>query len=283
MFSSWWFYSLLNLVFIVVFNQAYKVATKSLLDASALTILLQVLGGSFVLVVSPLFEWKFPTDVRIYFFMLLAILFYAISDRLNTTVRSGIQASTFCILNQLSTVFMIMAGFVFFKEEFLVTKIMGAGLIIFSNIFVFYNGGRPKVNRYIVLGILSNLACTVALFIDVNLSDHFNIPFYVSMTLIGPGVVLFMVERTKVRAIKREFLQGNKKAILVVGFSWGLMVTTVLRAYQLGEVTVVAPIVAVGAILNVIAGYIFLKERDHVIKKIISAVLIIIGIVLIKI
>lgn len=282
MLSSWWFYSILNLVFIVIFNQSYKVATKSLINSSALTILLQLLGGSFVLIWSPLFQWKFPTDGRIYFLMFVAIVFYALSDRLNTTVRSGIQVSTVGILNQLSTVFMIMAGFVFFKEELIITKIIGAGFIIFSNIFVFYNGGKIKFNRYIILGILSNLACTVALFIDVNLSDGFNIPFYVAATLIGPAVVLFLAERTKPSEIKREFMQGNKKAIIVVGLSWGLMVTTVLRAYQLGEVTVVAPIVAVGAILNVIAGYIFLKEREHLVKKIISAVLIIVGIICIK-
>lgn len=282
MLNSWWFYSILNLVFIVIFNQSYKVATKSLINPGALTILLQLLGGTFVLLLFPLFSCKFPTDGRIYFLMCMAILFYTISDRMNTTVRSGIEASTFSILNQLSTVFMIMAGFIFFKEEFVVTKIIGAGIIIFSNIFVFYNGGKVKFNKYVFLGILSNLAYTAALFIDVNLSDNFNIPFYVSATLIGPALVLLIFERTKPADIKREFMEGNQKAILMVGLSWGLVVTMVLRAYQLGEVTVVAPVVAVGAILNVAAGYIFLKERDHLLKKIISAVLIIIGIIFIR-
>jgi uncharacterized membrane protein len=55
-----------------------------------------------------------------------------------------------------------------------------------------------------------------------------------------------------------------------------------LRAYQLGEVTSVAPLWALKVIINVIVSYIFLKERSNLLKKIIAALLIIISVVLIK-
>ena len=45
------------------------------------------------------------------------MVFYSISDRLNTTVRSGIEASTFSIIRQLSTVFMIFAGASLLSEK----------------------------------------------------------------------------------------------------------------------------------------------------------------------
>lgn len=56
-----------------------------------------------------------------------------------------------------------------------------------------------------------------------------------------------------------------------------------LRTYQLGNVTIVAPLSALTVMLNVIVGYLFLRERDNLLKKIIAAILIIISIVLIKI
>ncbi len=75
---------------------------------------------------------------------------------------------------------------------------------------------------------------------------------------------------------------GNKKAIILTALSWGVMIVVQLRAYQLGNITVVAPLCALTVMLNVIVGYLFLKERDNLLRKIISAILIIISIILIK-
>ncbi|MCI8482488.1 MAG: hypothetical protein HFJ27_05510 [Clostridia bacterium] len=75
---------------------------------------------------------------------------------------------------------------------------------------------------------------------------------------------------------------GNKKAIILTALSWGVMIVVQLRAYQLGNITVVAPLCALTVMLNVIVGYLFLQERDNLLRKIISAILIIISIILIK-
>lgn len=213
----------------------------------------------------------------------LSIIFYGISDRINTTVRSGIEASTYSMLKQLSTTFMIFAGLIFFKEEFVLMKFIGAMLIIFSNILIFYKKGKFEFNKYILLGILSNIAYTVALFLDVNISDNFNLPFYVALTLIIPALLIIIFERIKPSEIKNEFINGNKKSILITALSWGTMIVVQLRAYQLGNVTVVAPLCALTVILNVIVGYLFLKEKDNLLRKIIAAILLIISIILIKI
>lgn len=61
------------------------------------------------------------------------------------------------------------------------------------------------------------------------------------------------------------------------------MIISQLRAYQLGNVTVIAPLCALTVILNVIVGYLFLNEKDNLLRKIISEILIIISIILIKI
>ena len=60
------------------------------------------------------------------------------------------------------------------------------------------------------------------------------------------------------------------------------MIVVQLRAYQLGNVTVIASLCALTVMLNVIVGYLFLKERDNLLRKIISAILIIISIILIR-
>lgn len=281
--NNWLLYVLSYLVLATLFTQFYKITTKTLTRAGALTVLLQTIASLTVLLLCPFFEFKFPSDIKVYIMLGISIIFYAISDRINTTVRSGIEASTYSMLKQLSTTFMIFAGLIFFKEEFILTKFIGAMLIIFSNVLIFYQKGKVKFDKYIALGIISNLVYTVALFLDVNISDNFNLPFYVMITLIVPALLILIFERIKPKEIKTEFMNGNKKAILVTALTWGTMIVMQLRAYQLGNITIIAPLCALTVILNVIVGYLFLKERDNLIKKIIAAILIIISVILIKI
>lgn len=281
--DNWILCVALYLVLATAFTQFYKIATKTLKKPGALTVLLQVISGLIVLLLIPFYEIKFSADPYVYIMLGLAIIFYAISDRINTTVRSGIEASTFSILKQLSTTFMIFAGLLFFKEEFILTKFIGAMIIIFSNILIFYKKGKFEFNKYILFGILANISFTIALFLDVNISNNFTLPIYVGTTLIVPAILISITEKIKLSEIKEEFINGNKKAIIITSVCWGTAILAQLRAYQLGDVTTIAPLCALTVILNVIVGYLFQNERDNMLRKIISAILIIMSVVLIKI
>lgn len=283
MLNSWITFVILYLILATIFDQSYKVATKKMKKSGALTVLLELLASVLVLILFPFFEIKFPTDIKVYLFLGLSIVFYAVSDRLNTDVRKGVEASTFSIMKQLSTVFMTFSGFLFFKEQFIVSKFIGAILIILSNIMIFYKKGEGKFNKYVGLGIISNICYTIALFLDVNYSECFNLPFYVMLTLGVPAILIVIIERIKLSDLKNEFSKENRLPILVTSITWSFCIVAQLRAYQLGNVSVVAPLCALLVILNVIFGYIFLKERDNLLKKILAAGLIILGILLIKV
>jgi drug/metabolite transporter (DMT)-like permease len=280
---NWIIFVILYLIVATIFNQSYKIATKNLKNPGALTVLLEFIGAITILIWCPFFEMKFPSDIKVYILLGLSIVFFAITDRLNTTVRKGLEASTFSMIRQLSTVFMIFAGVLFFKDPFVINKFIGAILIVLSNFIIFYQKVEYKNKKYIILGIVSNLFFTLAMFFNVNISDNFNLPFYVAITLGLPAILIFIFERIKFSDIKTEFKNGNKKAMLITSVTWALGSMLQLRAYQLGNVSIVAPLCALTVILNVIAGYFLLKEKNHMLKKVIAAILIILGIILIKI
>ncbi len=114
MFNNWVICVILYSVFAVSFNQFYKITTKNMQKAGALTVLLEGIAGLVTLLFIPFFEIKFPSNIWVYIWLGLAIVFYAINDRLGTTVRSGMEASTYSMIKQLSTVFMIFARFIIF-------------------------------------------------------------------------------------------------------------------------------------------------------------------------
>jgi len=256
--------------------------TKSMINDGAITIIIQFISSLICILMIPLFEIKFPTDIKVYIFLFLAIIFYTLNDRLGTTARSGIDVSTYSILKQLSTVFIIIMGILFFKEPFILTKIIGALLIIISNIIVFYKKENFKFNKYLILGILANISLSIALFIDVNYSKEFNLSFYVLLTFLIPLILIFIFERIKIKDMVLEYKNSNKLILFLTGIAWTLMMISKLKSYELGNIIVVAPLTSLTVILNIIVSYFLLKEKSNLVKKIIAAILIIIGVILIK-
>lgn len=122
MMNTWWLYLIIYLIFYTAFTQFYKLATKSSRNDGALTILLQCAGGLIALLFIPFFPLAFPRQISTYIFLGIACVFYAISDRIATTVRRGLEASMYGILAQLCTVFVTAWGFCSLKKMSLRTK-----------------------------------------------------------------------------------------------------------------------------------------------------------------
>ncbi len=282
MFSNWLFIVILYLIFAVIFGQTYKIITNKMKNAGALTVLAEGVAGIASLLFIPLFEIKFSSNPYVYIFLGLACVFYALNDRLSTTVRKGVEASTFSIIKQTKTVFMIIAGLLFFKDPFVLTKVIGAFLIVISNIIVFYKKGTFKSNKYVWLGVLASICLTIALMIDVNYSEEFNLPLYVSFTTLLPALLIFIFDKVKIKDLVEEYKNCNKKLLFIVGISWAIMMILSLYAYQLGQVSIVAPLCSLTVILNVIVGYFFLNERTRLPQKIFAGILVIISVILIK-
>lgn len=281
--NNWIVFVVLYLIATTIYTQMFKVSTKNMKKEEALIILLQAFAGFTAFLFTPFMELNFTSDIHIYITIILVTILYTITDRLNTKVMSGVESSTFNILQQLSTAFMIFAGLIFLKEKFVLLKFLGAIIIIFSNILVFFKKGKFEFNKYVLLGIISNVIYTVALFLNVDTSKAFNMPLYSAITLLVPAIILMIVEKVKFSDLKEEFSKENRKNIALTGISWAIMILTQLRAYQLQSLSIVAPILALTVMMNVIFGYVFLKEREDLSKKIIAAIFVVLGIVLIRI
>jgi len=147
--ETWQFNVVGYLVSVVVFFQFYKLAVRNAQKDGAATVLLQTIASIAILFLVPFLPIKFPQDLRVYLLLTEACVFYALNDRLNTTSRKHIEVSVFSIINQLSNVFLILIGLTIFRETFVITKLIGATLILFGNVFLFYKRGKLELNKYI--------------------------------------------------------------------------------------------------------------------------------------
>ncbi|HUV46820.1 MAG TPA: EamA family transporter [Candidatus Bathyarchaeia archaeon] len=279
--QSWQFNFFAYLFFHVVFFQNYKLAVRNVKKDGVATILLQLIAGISILILGPLFSFSFPKSPRIYLLLTSACVFYALHDRMQTTVRKNLQVSVFSILDQLWKVFLIAFGLLIFKEPFVLNKILGALLILGANVYLSYRKGRFEFNRYVGLAFLAAFIFAWAMSIDIGISRQFNLPFYIMFTLVVPALMIAFVEKINLKDVREEFLfSKDKKYYLITGLSWGLLIFFMLRAYRFGQVTVVTPLAATSVLINVLIAYVFLKERKDKLKKILAAILVIIGVYL---
>ena len=280
--TNWLFWVIIYLISAVIFAQTFKKANRKMKNAGSLTILLEFFTALFAILFIPLFDMVFPPLESILILSIVVII-YAITDRLNIEARYGLDPSVFSMLKQLSTVFLIILGFIFLNEQLVSKKIIGSVIIIFANILLTFESGKFKINKYFIMSLISNFLFAIAMLINVNISDNFNLGIYTIITVSFPALLIFIFEKHSIKELKKEFKRYNKKDFLLSAFTWCIMLISSVRAYQLGNVSVVAPLLTLTAILNTIYEYFISKNKSKIYQKLIAAILIIIGVLLIKI
>lgn len=276
-FSIWQTNVIAYLICIVCFYQFYKLAVKNTHDNTTATIVIQTIAGLSIVLLVPFFSFGIPTDIHIYFLLLLACIFFAVSDRLQTTARKNLPVASYALIEQLVTVFLVIYGFTLFLEPITAGKIIGVLFIISGNIFLYYSGKRIKLNKYIFAGIFAALTAASAVSIDIAIMNHFNLPLFIALTFLIPALFVWVYSKEQPKRILNEY-QRNTKYYLLTGISFAFAIFFSLRALQLGELTTIVPIQATSVFLNVIVASIVLKEKKEFQKKIFAAILVVLGV-----
>jgi drug/metabolite transporter (DMT)-like permease len=276
--NTWQFHLGGYLIANVIFFQFYKSAIAQAKHDGAATILLQTVAGLSILLLAPFMPFVFPTNPAIVGLLVLACVFYAINDRLQTTARKHLEVSVFSILNQFLTIFLIIYGFTVFQEPVTGEKISGAMLILFGNILLFYKQGRFQINKYTILSLIASLTLATAITIDIGISEQFNLPFYIMLTLIIPGLFIALAERISVKKILKEYNHVSFRYYVITGAAWALSIFFALRSFQLGEVSIIVPLQATSVLLNVLVASFVHKESGYIFRKVLAAALVILGV-----
>ena len=275
---------IIYLIFAVFFAQGFKSVNRKMKNASALTILLEFFTAIFALILSPFFVFKLPSDGTVYLIVGIVTIIYAVTDRLNIEARYGLDPSTFSMLKQLSTVFLVIFGFIFLKEDFVIKRVFGIILIIASNFLLSLNkSGKFEFNKYFIMSVISNFLFAVAMFINVNIAKNFNIGIYTVFTVLIPAFIIKVFSKLSIKDLKNEFNLYNKKKFLLVSFSWCIMLISSVKAYEYGDVSVVAPLLTLTIIFNTIYEYFIDKDKKTLYYKLFISLLTILGVILIKI
>jgi len=130
--------------------------------------------------------------------------------------------------------------------------------------------------------IISNFLFAIAMFINVNISENFNIGLYTVITVLIPSLIIKLVSRISIDDLKQEFKLYDKKKFMLVSFSWAMMLISSVKAYEYGNISIVAPLLTLSMVTNSIYEFFIDKDKKSLKRKLLVSLLIVIGITLIK-
>jgi drug/metabolite transporter (DMT)-like permease len=273
-----------------------RVIMKDEEESLAYTFIYQAMLALFII---PLlgFGFKLPKTTFPYLAILLVGAFDTLAVYLFLESARFLEASLRKVVMQTQMVWILVFGAVLLQESMEIAKIIGVFLILLGVILAIYRKEEKSLlkNLWVKLkgenrsdkdkGIIFVLSAVtlkaVELVVVKNLLVEFS-PAIVAFGTRATSVVCLLLIMKNLRPRVLGFAQRKKGLILTHGLTGTGAFFLFLWATSLAEVSRTAPITSSFSILTILAGIIFLKERERVWQKILGGILAAIGVVLVK-
>lgn len=210
------------------------------------------------------------------FFM---FIIYSIGHVLYAKTLIKVEASIFTILLSTSSVWIMILSFYFFKERLALGQIIGAILIFLSIIFIYKSKSLLKLNTGILMGLATGFLFGIGSTLWVYIGKNNDSISWLILSFAGPSILILLTNPKSLPKI-REF-SSSAKIIKMIFLSLFFVITnlSLLKAYQLGKVIIIAPLQQTTLIFTVLFAIIFLKEYKGLRQKIISVIICFIGVI----
>ncbi|KUO49870.1 MAG: hypothetical protein APF76_01105 [Desulfitibacter sp. BRH_c19] len=281
-----WFH--LVLIYIAL-NSASKLLQKySVLDEEVDP---TAFSSFFLLVVSLLTipflyfeEIQYPTEIKIWLVVLLSSIFYTVCMILFFKSLKNIEVSQVETIATTRTIWLMLLGVIFFKENLYLSQFMGIFFIFLGLIVIYWIRGKEyHFTKYHYYTLLYAILISCAYALDKYLLNYFSVAFFQVVIYIIPALMtIVFIPNTyeKMKCLVKP--QRNNYIILLCCFFQMLSTLALYAAYKIGELSLVGPLAQTSTILTIVVGMIVLKERWNLKRKIIGIILTLLGIAFIR-
>lgn len=193
-----------------------------------------------------------------------------------------IEASEMTVLAGSGVLFTILISFLFIHEQLTPTQLVGAILILCAVILINYNRKTFRLNTGAWLAVLGAACYGIAVVADTYIVKRYDAVSFLPLASFTPGLIISLWYARKVPETIRS-LKHIDRNLLIYSFLYAIQGVTFYLALQYGAlVSQMSTISRASIILTVLLAMILLKEREKVILKVLSAVLVTAGVLLIK-
>ncbi len=252
-------------------------------DAISYAVLFNIVCGSLLLILSINKGFDFPDIKRYALNLALMGVLYTASQIFIFKATKTIEASELIILSSTRVLWTIGAAMLFLGESFGPSKIIGTALILFSVVYVSYSKQRVKFAKGHVYAILAGLCLGLGFVNDAYILQNSDAYSYAAIAFIVPAIITVLVFPSSIEKIKKLLDLKLLRNIGLLSIFYSVGITSSYLAYQHGgTASQIVPIGQSTVIVTVLLAALFIGERQHLIKKLIAAVLVSVGVLLLR-
>lgn len=252
-------------------------------DPFGTTIIFQFLCGVLVALFALWKGFVFPS-LEIHFWNLLAsAILWGLSSLYLFKAYQVLESSEIAIITACGAIVTIITSILFLGETFTLQQFIGTTLIIVSIILINIQKRKTfTLKKGIIYAFVSVILSGLAVTNDAFILRTYDVVSYTTLGFLLPGIVLLILRPQALTTFKRlSQIEFSRPMILL-----SLFYTAQALAYYMAltgtGASQVAPIYRANIILTVLLAVIFLKERDNLFMKFVSAILVTAGVLLIK-
>ena len=252
-------------------------------DPIAQTIAFYGLGGIFALVVTAFrggFHYQIPLS-QIPLFILFAT-FGTLAPVLSFKALKLIGASESSILSSSTRLWVVLGAFVILHEPFSINKILGTLVILLGIGIAQWQKEKLAINKGTVFALLAAFSYAITEIIAFYILRDFDVPSFSVYSCFLPVIILLLISPKSFG--KLSFYFPLKRALNIGFVSVNDTISTMLLflAYQVGHnAAQIGPLMATQTILSVLLAIIILKERNNMLNKILGAIIVVLGVILV--
>lgn len=194
-----------------------------------------------------------------------------------------IEASEFVVLFASRSFWIIIAAVILLGEHFSLIQAFGALLIFLAVYLASWKTKKFRLGKGETYALLGAAFFGLGIISDSIILQKVDSTTYLPIGFFSTATFVWITNFKLTPQIIAGFKSSLLPKFTILAFASGLTAFTYLTAYQVGRnAAQIAAINQLSTILIVIAGIIFLKERDRLGKKILAALISFAGVLLIK-
>ena len=279
---SWLFILLINVIAISVATLFQRLAMKKEESDPVLSsIVFQLLLGFIIIPFAIIQGFSWPNLAELWPYFLFSTILYAFGSIMFFKSIKLIEASEMIILSGAGAIVTMICAYIFLRERLVMPQYFGAVLVMASIFLVQYKKQKFVFGKGALLALVAT-----SLFAFANVSDMMIIRTYDAISYAGlmsllPGLMLCLIYFKKMPALIKS-TKNTDKNLLAYTAIYSIGVITFYMALAKGAMlSQVSVICKTNIILTVIFAAIFIKERDNLWRKILAAIICMVGVILV--
>ncbi len=280
---SWFVLILLSVVIVSFANILQKILMKDdKSDPISYSIIFAFLLGVINLGVALIFGFHIPPISINSIFLIGAALLWGIGTIFFFKALQLLESSEVTILSSVRSLITIAASLLFLNETFNLQKLIGVIVVLFSISIVTNLKHGLKFNKGVYYTFGMTVFYGIAVVFDVVNLRYSDPLSYLAIVNFLIAIILLLIFPKSVKKLK-VFTNVNflKKMIPVSIFTTAQAIAYYF-ALAKGPASQIAPIGQSQVIITIVLAAILLRERDNLPRKVLAAILVTIGVVLLK-